>query len=86
MATMIVRNDKVNNGRPTELDYSAKEGSPTTYSPHSGACGGDPAEFDIELVWDCEMEMYIELTDEEIEFAMEHLDTNHEFDYHDWEC
>lgn len=34
-----------------DLDVSCW-GSPTTYSPHSGASGGDPVEFEIEAVWD----------------------------------
>lgn len=34
-------------GSPVTVEYSFSAGSPTTYSPHSGACGGDPCEVEI---------------------------------------
>ena len=39
-------------GKPITFEYSVDGSySPTTYSPHSGACGGDAPEFCILKVW-----------------------------------
>lgn len=39
-------------GAPITFEYSVDGSySPTTYSPHSGACGGDAPEFCILKVW-----------------------------------
>jgi hypothetical protein len=42
---------KRDNGDPVTVEYSNSPGSDTTYSPHSGACGGDPCEVEITTWW-----------------------------------
>src|ERR1700733_8287091 len=42
---------KRDNGDPVTVEYSYSVGSETTYSPHSGACGGDPCEVEITAWW-----------------------------------
>jgi hypothetical protein len=38
-------------GSPVTVEYSFASGSPTTYSPLNGACGGDPCEVAIVSCW-----------------------------------
>jgi hypothetical protein len=38
-------------GTPVTVEYSFASGSPTTYSPLNGACGGDPCEVEIVSSW-----------------------------------
>jgi hypothetical protein len=42
---------KLDNGAPITVEYGYAVGSETTYSPMSGACGGDPCEISILSAW-----------------------------------
>ncbi len=42
---------KRDNGDPVTVEYSYSPGSETTYSPHSGAHGGDACEVEIVTAW-----------------------------------
>jgi len=43
---------KRDDGTPVTVEYGVEGSySPTTYSPHSGACGGDAPEFSILKCW-----------------------------------
>jgi len=52
MARTFTHNFIRDDGSPVTVEYSVEGSySPTTYSPMSGACGGDAPEFTIEKVW-----------------------------------
>lgn len=46
------------------VEFAFSASSPTTYSPHSGACGGDPCEVDIVSVFPRGDEQYDRLVEE----------------------
>lgn len=53
------------NGQVVTVEYTFREGSPTTYTPMYGADSGDPAECEIVKAWAGDTD--IELPDEERE-------------------
>lgn len=81
MPTTVLRDPKVNGGRPTEVSFSTEgDGSGPSYSPMYGADSGDPLIIIVEDAFDIEMEMAIALTQEEDEHAAETICANYEFD------
>lgn len=63
------------------VEYSISEGSPDTYSPMYGACGGDACEVEIVKAFDDNGPVIF--TDDENEKWCEHICEHHEFDYDD---
>jgi hypothetical protein len=51
MARTFFQDFKRDNGDPVTVEYSYAPGSETTYSPLSGACGGDACEVEIVTAW-----------------------------------
>lgn len=63
-------------GRTLEVDIDVTSyGSATTYSPFSGADGGDPVEFEIEVVWDADGET-VRLDDDAMIRLHDHIAEN----------
>jgi len=73
-------------GTVITVEYGFDGGSPTTYSPHSGACGGDGAEVTIVTAFDELNDIEdVKLTDEEYELIeAEILENPPEFDDQDY--
>lgn len=61
-------------GTVVTVEYVYSGGSLTTYSPHSGACGGDAPEVEIVTVFDDDGD--VKLTDAEMEKAKEEICEN----------
>jgi hypothetical protein len=73
-------------GATVTVEYSYSPGSETSYSPHSGASGGDPAEVEIVAAFD--ESGGVALTDHEKELFGEWILAHCEPDYdepEDWQ-
>lgn len=82
MASVIIRDEKVNGGRLTEIEFETEgDGSGPTYSPMYGADSGDPLVVIILHAYDVEFEMEITLTQDEDDFAAENIFANWQPDY-----
>jgi len=75
------------NGDVITVEYGFEGGSPATYSPHSGACGGDDAEVTIVTAFDEINDIdNVKLTDEECEIIeAQILENPPEFDDQDYD-
>lgn len=74
------------NGDVITVEYGFDGGSPTTYSPHYGACGGDGAEVTIVTAFDEINDIdNVKLTDEECQIIeAQILENPPEFDDQDY--
>jgi len=71
-------------GSEVTVEYGFYGGSETTYSPHSGACGGDAAEVEIVTAFDDNGD--VKLTDAEAETVeAEILENPPEWDDQDYD-
>lgn len=71
-------------GTEVSVEYGFDGGSATTYSPHSGACGGDAAEVTIVTAFDDNGD--VTLTDAEVEMVEAAiLENPPEFDDQDYD-
>lgn len=87
MARTFYHDFKRDDGSEVTVEYGYRGGSPTTYSPHSGADGGDGAEVEIVKAFDDGGD--VKLTDAECERAEAaifetHVDDDFDFDDGGW--